>query len=69
MILGYIILDDLQMVRSSILNLRAFIYQLGEDTDECIDLKKKLIEILSDKENEIRIKFLNPHQYYFKIKD
>lgn len=55
---GYIMLDDLQ-ARSSIHNVRAHIYQLGEDTNEKKDLKKKFQKILSDWGKRKTQKFLN----------
>ncbi|KAL8107977.1 hypothetical protein AgCh_024405 [Apium graveolens] len=50
--LSYMLIGDLEIRKSSISKLRSAIYQLGEDTEEKRDLKKKLVKVLRDKEEE-----------------
>ena len=46
------LIGDLEISKSSIFKLRSAIYQLGEDTEEKRELKKKLVKVLRDKEEE-----------------
>ncbi|KAL8103414.1 hypothetical protein AgCh_027836 [Apium graveolens] len=58
--LSFVLIDDLEISKSSISKLRSAIYQLGEDTEEKRELKKKLVKVLRDKEEERLNNFLGP---------
>ena len=65
--LSFMLIGDLDISKSSISKLRSAIYQLGEDTEEKRELKKKLIKVLRDKEEERLKNFLGTTVSYLKI--
>lgn len=67
--LAYLLVDDLHLPRSSIQVLRAAIYQINEEDEELKGLKKRLIQILNNKEEELLDKFLKTNLFYFRITD
>ena len=46
--LSFMLTGDLEITKNSISKLRSAIYQLGEDTEEKRELKKKLVKVLQD---------------------
>ncbi|KAK1371387.1 hypothetical protein POM88_037479 [Heracleum sosnowskyi] len=73
---AYLLLEELDLQRSSIQNLRATIYQINEEDEELKNLKGRLIQILEDKEEVSGLlsglrsglsSGLEADQYYFKI--
>ena len=65
--LSFMLIGDLEISKSSISKLRSAIYQLGEDTEEKRELKKKLVKVLRDKEEERLKNFLGTTVSYLKI--
>ena len=63
----YLMIGDLELNVSSISKLRSAIYQLGEDTEEKRELKKKLTEVLKSKEEEKLDNFLERTISYLRI--
>ena len=64
---AYIILDDLQIERSSIQNLRVAIYMINEEDEELKNLKVKLVQTLERKEEWKLLDFLSKNQFYQRI--
>ncbi|KAL8101171.1 hypothetical protein AgCh_033160 [Apium graveolens] len=65
--LSFMLIGNLEISKSSISKLRSAIYHLGEDTKEKRELKKKLVKVLRDKEEERLKKFLETTVSYLKI--
>ena len=65
--LSFMLIGDLEINKSSISKLRSAIYQLREDTEEKRELKKKLVKVLQDKEEERLKNFLETTVSYLKI--
>jgi len=65
--LSFMLIGDLEISKSSVSKLRSAIYQLGEDTEEKRELKKKLVKVLRDKEEERLKNFLETTVSYLKI--
>ena len=65
--LSFMLIGDLELRTSSISKLRSAIYQLGEDTEEKRELKKNLVKVLQDKEEDRLNKFLEGNFSYLTI--
>ncbi|KAL8109728.1 hypothetical protein AgCh_025725 [Apium graveolens] len=65
--LSFMLIGDLEISKSSISKLRSAIYQLGEDTEKKRELKKKLVKVLRDKEEDRLKNFFGTTVSYLKI--
>ncbi|KAK1351406.1 hypothetical protein POM88_054379 [Heracleum sosnowskyi] len=63
----YLLLEEHSLQRSSILNLRAAIYQINEEDKELRNLKERLIQILEEKEENLLSNFLKMNLFYQRI--
>ncbi|KAK1360127.1 hypothetical protein POM88_044601 [Heracleum sosnowskyi] len=65
--IAYLLLEDHSLQKSSILNLRAAIYQINEKDEELRNLKERLIQILEEKEENLLSNFLKMNLFYQRI--
>ncbi|KAK1404093.1 hypothetical protein POM88_003698 [Heracleum sosnowskyi] len=63
----YLLVEDHNLSRSSIQNLRAAIYQINEEDEELRNLKERLIQILEEKEEKSLSNFLKMNLFYQRI--
>ncbi|KAK1372218.1 hypothetical protein POM88_028411 [Heracleum sosnowskyi] len=64
--IAYLLLED-SLQKSSILNLRAAIYQINEEDEELRNIKERLIQILEEKEENLLSNFLKMNLFYQRI--
>ena len=67
--IGVILLDDLQMSRAKISDLRVVIYQIDDSTPELKDLRIKLEKYLKFDEEELEKKFFSEAFGYSRIEE
>ncbi|KAK1367763.1 hypothetical protein POM88_033855 [Heracleum sosnowskyi] len=65
--IAYLLLEEHSLQRSSILNLRAAIYQINEEDEELRNLKERLIQILEEKEENLLSNFLKMNMFYQRV--
>ncbi|KAK1359921.1 hypothetical protein POM88_044395 [Heracleum sosnowskyi] len=65
--IAYLLIEDHSLLRSSIQNLRAAIYQINEEDEELRNLKERLIQILEEKEENLLSNFLKMNLFYQRI--
>ncbi|KAK1360233.1 hypothetical protein POM88_044707 [Heracleum sosnowskyi] len=65
--IAYLLLEEHSLQKSSILNLRAAIYQINEEDEELRNLKERLIQILEEKEENLLSNFLKMNLFYQRI--
>ncbi|KAK1371557.1 hypothetical protein POM88_037649 [Heracleum sosnowskyi] len=65
--IAYLLVEEYNLQRSSIQNLREAIYQIDEEDEELRNLKERLIQILEDKEENLLSNFLKMNLFYQRI--
>ncbi|KAK1387712.1 hypothetical protein POM88_015890 [Heracleum sosnowskyi] len=65
--IAYLLLEEHSLQRNSIQNLRAAIYQINEEDEDLRNLKKRLIQILEEKEENLLSNFLKMNMFYQRI--